>query len=183
MAEVLKTERLVLRPLRWSDAAAIAEKINNFDISKNLARVPYPYTLADAEEFLNWVFELDNRSAFYVIALREQPDELLGVISYDWVPDKSRAELGYWLVQQQWGKGLMTEAARAVVEHAFTVSGLEQLSSCYFVENPASGKVLAKAGFTPTGKCTSPSRSRGEDVDVVTMGLMREDWANKKAAV
>ncbi len=183
MNEVLETQRLLLRPLRSTDGPEIAAKINTYDISKNLARVPFPYTLRDAEDFLEWAASLDNRSAFRVITLKQSAETMIGIISYDWVENSKRAELGYWLVQEQWGKGLMTEAARAMVDLAFTVSGLESLSSCFFDENPASGKVLAHAGFEITGQCSQFSKARGHDVPVTTVGLSRETWRTKKAAV
>jgi RimJ/RimL family protein N-acetyltransferase len=183
MVEIIETARLLLRPLRSNDAPEIAEKINNYEISKNLARVPFPYTLADAEDFLEWAANLDERSDFRVLSLKQQPDVLIGIISYDWAEDKQRAELGYWLVQEQWGKGLMTEAARAMVELAFTHSRLENLSSCFFNENPASGKVLAHAGFEVTGLCSHFSKARGHEVPVTTVALTKSQWLNKKAAV
>jgi RimJ/RimL family protein N-acetyltransferase len=182
MHKTIETQRLLLRPLRPDDGADIAAKINTYEISKNLARVPFPYTLADAEEFLAWAAGFDHRSAFRVISLKQDPETLIGLISYDWIDSKQHAELGYWLVQEHWGKGLMTEAARAMVDHAFTVSGLAALSSCYFLENPASGHVLAKAGFVETGTCTSPSRARAGSVPVMNVSLTRAMWANKKAA-
>ena len=183
MDKIIETERLLLRPLRDSDGPEIATKINNYEISKNLARVPFPYTLADAEDFLDWAATLDDRSAFRVISIKQQPDELIGIISYDWSHDNQRAELGYWLLQKHWGKGLMTEAAHAMVELAFTHSGLEHLSSCFFNENPASGKVLAHAGFQVTGPCLHFSKARGHDVPVTTVELTKTQWLNKKAAV
>jgi RimJ/RimL family protein N-acetyltransferase len=182
MNRMIETQRLLLRPLRPDDGPAIATKINNYDISKNLARVPFPYHLEDAEEFLQWAASLDHRSAFRVITLKQQPDDLIGIISYDWMEAKHRAELGYWLVQEHWGKGLMTEAARAMVEHAFTVSGLNTLSSCYFNENPASGKVLGHAGFEFEGLCTQYSKAQDSEVPVTTVHLTKEQWHNKKAA-
>ncbi len=183
MNRIIETERLVLRPVQRSDGPEIAAKINNYEISKNLARVPFPYTLDDAETFLEWADGLDYRSAFRVISLKTSPNELLGIISYDWMEDKQSAELGYWLVQEQWGKGLMTEAAKAMVELAFTDSDLESLGSCFFNENPASGKVLAHAGFETTGTCSQFSKARGDEVPVTTVQLLRCDWLNKKAAV
>jgi RimJ/RimL family protein N-acetyltransferase len=183
MAGTLETERLLLRPLRADDGPAIAAKIDNYEICKNLSRVPYPYHLSDAEEFLDWALQLDHRSAFRVINLKQQPDDLIGLISYDWMQDKQKAELGYWLVQEHWGKGLMTEAARTMVDLAFTQSNLDSLSSCYFNENPASGKVLSRAGFQVSGTCMNYSKARGEEVPVTTMVLARQHWRNKKAAV
>ena len=183
MGGIIETNRLLLRPLEMNDAPAIAAKIDNYEISKNLARVPYPYHRSDAEEFIDWALQHDQRSAFRVISLKADPDTLAGLISYDWMEERQKAELGYWLVQQHWGKGLMTEAAQAMVELAFTTSGLDSLSSCYFNENPASGKVLARAGFAVTGTCLQFSKSRSEEVPVTTVTLTRESWLNKKAAV
>jgi RimJ/RimL family protein N-acetyltransferase len=177
---IIETTRLLLRPLTSNDGRAIAEKIDNYAISKNLARVPYPYHLSDAEEFLDWALHLDYRSAFRVISLKAQPDQLIGLISYDW---QEKAELGYWLIQEHWGKGLMTEAAGAMVELAFTKSNLESLSSCYFNENPASGKVLTHAGFEIISQSTQFSKARGENVPVTMVELTRENWRNKKTAV
>jgi RimJ/RimL family protein N-acetyltransferase len=179
---IIATERLLLRPLRADDGPAIATKIDSYEISKNLARVPYPYHLSDAEEFLDWALQLDHRSAFRAICLKQQPDDLIGLISYDWVEQIQKAELGYWLVQQHWGKGLMTEAARAMVDIAFSRSNLDSLSSRFFNENPASGNVLAKAGFAATGQCNSFSKARGKDVAVTTMEISRQRWLDKKAA-
>ncbi len=183
MNRIIETERLVLRPVQKSDGPEIAVKINNYEISKNLARVPFPYTLADAEAFFEWADGLDYRSAFRVISLKSSPTELLGIISYDWMEDQQRAELGYWLVQEHWGRGLMTEAATAMVELAFVDSNLESLGSCFFNENPASGKVLAHAGFETTGTCSQFSIARGFEVPVTTVQLLRSDWRNKKTAV
>jgi RimJ/RimL family protein N-acetyltransferase len=183
MDGMIETERLQLRRLRRTDARAIAEKIDSYEISKNLSRVPYPYHLSDAEEFLEWALQLDHRSAFRAISLKLQPHDLIGLISYDWMETVQRAEIGYWLVKQHWGKGLMTEAIRAMVELAFTQSNLDSLSSCYFNENPASGKVLARAGFEVTGTCNQFSKARSEEVPVTTVFLSRERWRNKKAAL
>jgi RimJ/RimL family protein N-acetyltransferase len=183
MNRIIETPRLVLRPLRIDDGPAIAAKINSYEISKNLARVPFPYTLGDAEDFLKWAASLDQRSAFRVIAVKQQPNDLIGLISYDWTEAAQHSDLGYWLVQEQWGKGLMTEAACAMVELAFTESGLDHLSSCYFNENPASGKVLAKTGFQVTGTCSQYSKARQCEVPVTTVRLTRDQWRNKKAAI
>jgi RimJ/RimL family protein N-acetyltransferase len=180
--KVIETDRLLLQPLRADDGPRITSKIDNYDISKNLARVPFPYHLSDAEEFLDWALKLDNRSAFRVICLKQNPGELIGLISYDWMEDEQKAELGYWLTQEHWGKGLMTEAACAMVQLAFEQSDLTSLSSCYFNENPASGRVLAKAGFVSTGPCQVMSRARNETVEVTTMFLHRDTWRKEKAA-
>lgn len=183
MNRIIETERLLLRPVLKSDGPEIAAKINNYEISKNLARVPFPYTLSDAEAFLEWAAQLDDRSAFRVISLKSSHAEVLGMISYDWMEDTQTADMGYWLVQEHWGKGIMSEAAKAMVELAFIDSDLDKLNSCYFDENPASGKVLARAGFTVVGQCSQFSKARSCEVPVTTVQLLRSEWRNKKAAV
>lgn len=182
MSADIKTPRLDLRPLHRGDAPGIAAKLNSYEISKYLARVPYPYGLEDAEEFLDWSSALDHRSAFRGICLKDETENLIGVISYDWNEAAGHAELGYWLVREHWGKGFMTEASRAMVNHAFTVSELKALSSCFFNENPASGRVLSRAGFEITGTCQQFSLARGHDVPVTNMLLTKARWEKEKAA-
>jgi [ribosomal protein S5]-alanine N-acetyltransferase len=173
---MIETERLVLLPLADEDADVIAMKINDYAIAKNLARVPFPYTLADAHEFLAWAKGFDHRSAFKTIRLKSTQADIIGVISYDWVEAKQESDIGYWLVKEHWGKGLMSEAARAMVRYAFTVSGLQSLSSCFFNDNPASGKVLERAGFETAGPCTHFSKAQGKEVPVTLMSLTRQKW-------
>jgi RimJ/RimL family protein N-acetyltransferase len=181
MNDVIKTERLVLRPLRDDDAMQIVSALDDFNICRNLARVPWPYHRSDALEFLEFVASCDKRSRFSAICPRDRPDTLQGIISYEWSDEKQNAEIGYWLSREIWGKGLMTEAARAMVAHAFTVSDLPLLVSCYFNDNPASGHVLRKAGFTEVGACNRFSKAQGKEVAVTNVRLERSNWsANEK---
>ena len=119
---------------------------------------------------------MDNRSSFRAITLRDSPDDLLGIVSIEWSESKLDSEIGYWLVQRHWGHGLMSEAVQAMVKHAFETGFVEKIVSCFFVENPASGTVLAKAGFESTGQCTSPSKAQGQDVPVITVALTKSRW-------
>ena len=176
MDRIIETGRLLLRPLRDDDAITIATLINDYEISKNLARVPFPYTLADAGEFLAWLKTCTMQSRFSAICLKDSGDSLQGIISYEWSEAKQNAELGYWLVKDHWGKGLMSEAARAMVNHAFGVAGVDVIVSCYFDENPASGKVLRNAGFKTVGACLQMSKAQGREVPVTNMRLTRERW-------
>ena len=176
MDRIIETARLRLRPLRDDDATVIAMLINDCEISKNLARVPFPYTVADAGEFLAWLKTCSVQSRFSAICLEDSNQPLQGIISYEWNESKQNAELGYWLVQDHWGKGLMSEAARAMVNHAFTVARVDVIVSCHFDENPASGKVLRNAGFEVVGACLQMSTAQGKEVPVTHMRLIRERW-------
>jgi [ribosomal protein S5]-alanine N-acetyltransferase len=177
---ILITERLVLRPLRRSDAEALTSQINNFEVSKNLARVPYPYVLSDALGFLDWVKTFDNRSLFAAITEKQNADHPIGVISYEYAEQHDNAELGYWLAEAYWNQGYMRETAGAVVDHAFNTTELNLMVSCFFNENPNSGKILQGVGFEERNQCTSFSKAQGKDVPVTNMRLTRERWAEMK---
>ena len=110
---VLETERLTLRAPRHEDVKAIAVLANDRRIAENSARIPHPYGVADAEQFVTTVNQRDGETCF-VLMLH---GTLIGACGID--PRDDGAELGYWLGAGYWGRGLMTEAARAVIDHAF----------------------------------------------------------------
>jgi [ribosomal protein S5]-alanine N-acetyltransferase len=174
---MIETPRLLLRPLRESDAAAIASQINTKAITDNLARVPFPYGITDAEEFLSWALPLREKTRFSAICLKDDPETLRGAISYEWLEDQEHAELGYWLAVPFWGKGLMSEAVYAMTIHAFDVAKIDLITSNYFKQNPASGAVLRKVGFEETGACRHYCRARDVEVDAICMQLAKEKAA------
>ena len=142
----LETRRLLLRSLREGDAQAMAQALNNFNVSRNLARVKFPYGLEDAQAFVTLQRGFDLRSVVCAIAFRCAPDELIGVIAYEHAND-GHFEFGYWLRECCWRMGLMSEAAKAVITHAFSQEGIETLHSAYHLDNPNSGRILRKLGF------------------------------------
>lgn len=182
MSDVLETERLKLRSLDAGDAATIVDALSDFSICRHLARVPFPYHQSDAEDFLQFVKACDHRSRFSAICEKGRDTGLIGIISYEWSEDKHNAELGYWLSQCHWGKGLMSEAAVAMVRHAFTINQHETMVACYHDDNPASGRILSKAGFERAGACNHFSKAQGKDVPVTNMRLTRQRWLETKNA-
>jgi RimJ/RimL family protein N-acetyltransferase len=182
MSEVIETERLALRRLRDEDAAQIVSALDDFNICRNLARVPWPYHRDDALDFLSFVASCDQRSRFSAICIRQTPDDLMGIISYEWSEAKQNAELGYWLNTPHWGKGLMTEAARAMVRHAFVENQHPTLVSCFHNDNPVSGKILSRVGFEMVGACNHFSKAQGKEIPVTNMQLTRKHWLQMKNA-
>jgi len=157
-----RTKRLLLRPGWIEDAPALASAIGEESIVRNLARAPWPYTEADAVRFLSQ--EQDMRVPNFLILSRTngQP-RLVGGIGLNQRAD-DRVELGYWIARPYWGLGFATEAGRAVMRIA-RASGLSGIVASHFIDNPASGNVLRKLGFRPTGQIVRrPSVGRGEDV-------------------
>ncbi len=173
---MIETSRLLLRSLLESDVETIVAELNNYNIARNTARIPQPYHKDDAIEFLQFVEILDSNSKVCAISPKSNPDKLWGVVSYEFSAQKNDAELGYWLSQAQWGKGYMSEAVSAIVEHAFTVSALDKLIACFHNDNPVSGRILKNVGFEEVGHCSSFSKAQGKEVAVTNLALTRATW-------
>ena len=147
--------------------------LGDYDVAKMLARVPYPYSEGDAE---NFVAEPDP----YRFAIQRKQDGLfLGMIALH--PDQDY-EFGYWLGKPFWGRGFATEAAHRLVTYAFVELGRATVHAGWFVDNPASGHVLAKLGARHNGSRMRDCRARGRKVLCHEMLLTRADFLRKQAA-
>jgi [ribosomal protein S5]-alanine N-acetyltransferase len=175
------TDRLILRVLQPSDAQDIADQIDDIEIASKLARVPHPYTYADAIDFLGYAENMAQPTRLSAICLTDAPDRLRGIISYEAL-EVGTCEFGYWLAKPLWGQGVMTEAARAMVAHAFEVGKVDLLKAGYFESNPASGKVLQRAGFESVGHKRIRSLALGHDVPSHDMQLSRTRWLQNTLA-
>src|SRR6478735_3502785 len=148
--DILLTGRLILRTLSASDAEALAVLADNYKVAVMLARLPYPYKLVDARDFICRVSE--KREGEGTFGLYLKPEEtFIGVCSYEWHGEDA-PEFGYWLGEPYWGKGYMSEAAKAVIAHAFRINRHERLLSGCRLQNLASRRVLVKAGFEHIGR-------------------------------
>lgn len=173
---MIETARLRLRPLHQNDVETFVRELNNFEITRNLSRVPFPYLASDATDFIKFAGTVDGRSLICAIAPKASPDQLIGVISYEFSVEKNNAELGYWLAEAHWGKGLMSEAAEVIAQHAFTISKTETLIACHHNDNPVSGRILTKLGFVEVAHSTSFSKAQGKAVAVTNLSLSRNLW-------
>jgi len=156
-----RTERLLLRPGWSEDAPALFRAIADEGIVRNLANAPWPCRFADAEAFL--ARERSPAEPAMLIFLRTAAaPELIGGIGFGRKPDGG-TELGYWLARPQWGRGYATEAGRAVLAAARDSLRMRRIEAGHFLDNPASGRVLEKLGFRPTGAIVPRwSAGRGE---------------------
>ena len=162
----LKTRRLVLRSAGPQDAAVIADRINDYDIARMTTRVPFPYTLGDAQGFLSAAEPCDERR-FLIEHWEFGPIGMVGFhqASPQWSESGCALspEIGYWLGRTFWGRGFATEAVQAALDWAASRWGRRAVTSGHFADNPASGRVLEKAGFLYTGEVQHRfSLSRGE---------------------
>ena len=141
-----------LRPWRPSDAEAVAAAADNPKIAANLRNVfPSPYTLADAEWYVNdCVAQGEARQLTRAIVIDGKAAGSIGVFVKDDVYEKS-AELGYWLAREHWGQGVMTAAVRQICREAFERFDIIRIFAEPFADNLGSRRVLEKAGFTYEG--------------------------------
>ena len=162
------TERLLLRPAWPEDAEALFGGIADQGVVRNLARAPWPYLPEHAHQFV-----AREAAPLYPKFLITRPgpkgSELIGCIGID--PGEGGTELGYWIARPAWGQGFATEAGHGVIEIA-RLLGHTHITAGHFVDNPASGKVLRKLGFVPTGKTAMRhSCGRGEEAECVMYSL------------
>lgn len=162
----------LLRPWRMNDAASLAHHANNRNVSRNLRDAfPFPYTVADANAFL------ERRVG------RVPPDNLaievageaaggLGLRLHDDV-SRGTAELGYWLAEPYWGKGIMTVAVLAMVGFGFDRFSLRRIEAPVFDRNIASARVLEKAGFSLEGRLRRAFIKDGEVMDALLYAIVR----------
>lgn len=165
---VLRTPRLELRPLTEDDAHAIVEGVGNYDVSRWLGRVPYPYGSQDASDFIERV-----RGERLPIWGIENAHGLIGTVGLD-------EELGYWLARPAWRKGYGFEAARAVVDYWFSDPGASDLHSGHYNDNHRSRLILKCLGFVEAGQSPRYARSLGQEVPGTDVILSRKSWEARR---
>lgn len=163
---IIETERLRLRPLAATDADALIEWMSDRAVTDMLARPPHPYRRAHANAFIAWARVRPWERAI------DAGDGLIGCIGIT-------EHLGYWLARPHWGRGLMTEAATALIGAWFDATGEARLVSGHFVDNPVSARILARLGFRETGRRQLHSAARGRQREHVDMALTRDDWEDR----
>ena len=164
IANVLVTRRLTLRRPLAIDAESMAQALSNPKVSRNLAKVPHPYTVDDA---IAWIKANTNNPCVYTI----HRERLIGVVSIANGPDMPK--LGYWLDEGAWGQGFMTEAARAAIAQAFRVFDADAIGSYAIADNDPSLNIMAKLGFEHTGSGTVFNHTRGEGYPTIKTTLDR----------
>ena len=156
----IETDRLKLRRLRVADGARISQLSDDLQIARMVARVPHPHPVVAAEGFVLILRAREPLGRDHVFGIELKGEgELIGVIGAHQA-EGARHEVGYWLGRAYWGRGFASEALDAFVSQA---RALGELEAGHFEDNPASGRVLEKAGFAYTGE-TRPvfSMGRGE---------------------
>ena len=177
---LLQGERCRVREWLKTDAEALAAHANNSNVARNLRdRFPHPYTLRDARAFLRQAVAARDPTNLAI----EADGVAIGAIGY--VPgrdvERFSAEIGYWLGESFWGRGIVSEALQLVTEHAFERMNFLRLFALPFADNIASVRVLEKAGYVKEGLLRSSSVKFGEPRDQFMFARINPSWVSREA--
>lgn len=180
---MLETGRLVLRPFRMEDSARLCALAGAREIADTMISVPHPYPEDMARAWIQRQPEAyrSGREVHFAVVPRDGR-ELIGAIELrDIDAVHSVGELSFWVGVPWWGRGYAFESAVALVAFGLGEMGLNRICAHHMVRNPASGRVLQKAGFKREGLLRERVRKWGVFEDVVALALLRRDWDPAKA--
>lgn len=169
----LRLDKCIVRGWRDGDKSSLVRHANNWSVSRNLRdRFPYPYTVRDADEWLAWLQEREPQTHFAI----EVERSAVGGIGFELQGDIFRrsAEIGFWVGEQHWGRGIATEALRAVTAYAFEHFDVCRLYASVFETNAASARVLEKAGYALEGRLRRSVSKAGWTLDSLLYACVRE---------
>ena len=164
-----------IRPWRLEDKSALAAMLNNRNIWNNLRdRIPFPYTEQDAEAYITDMLAADPTKTFpFAITVGEELVGSIGVFRGDDVHYRT-AELGYYIAEPWWDRGICTEAVKRTCRYVFEHSDIIRIFADPYDYNTASCRVLEKAGFQFEGTLRSNAVKNGKILDMKMYALVRE---------
>ncbi|MBX6313027.1 MAG: GNAT family N-acetyltransferase [Isosphaeraceae bacterium] len=162
-----------VRSWRWGDEESLVRHANDREVWINLRdRFPHPYTREDAKAWLFLAGAQDPETNF-AIAIGDEAVGGIGLTLNDDVFRRS-AEIGYWLGRAYWGRGIATAAVRTITDFAFAHFDLCRIYAGVFAWNPASMRVLEKAGYTLEGRLRKSVTKDGKTIDRFLYAIIRE---------
>ncbi len=166
-----------IRKWELSDAKDLAAALSNKKVQSNLRDgLPYPYTEQDGKDFISAMLSADENESFsFAITVDNIVIGSIGIFRQDNI-HRQTAELGYYIAEEYWGKGIMTEAVRQICEYVFTESNIIRIYAEPFAYNTASCRVLEKAGFQYEGTLRSNAVKNGKVVDMKMYSLLKEEY-------
>jgi RimJ/RimL family protein N-acetyltransferase len=171
----IQTARLRLRPFSLADAPMVQRLAGAAAVAETALNIPHPYEDGMAEAWILThapAFAGRERATF---AITESSGRLLGAVSLRLEQAHQRAELGYWIGVPYWRQGFATEAARAVIAYGFNALGLNRIQATHLTRNPASGRVMQKAGMTYEGCLRQYVLKNGRFEDLARYAILREE--------
>ena len=177
----IQTERLILESFAREHAHEVTPVIDHELVAGTTSNIPHPYTEADAIGFAKLIERSEGGLHSWLLRARATSAIVGGVGLHGFQGDTS--EFGYWIGVDHWGNGYATEGLLALIGHAFDALGLARLHACYFTRNPASRRVMEKAGCTPCGpgSCGDSVMKNGVREEIGWMEITRETWKARDA--
>lgn len=176
-------EKMLCKIRKWelSDAADLALALSNKKIQDNLRDgLPYPYTQKDAADYISAMLSADKNETFaFAITIDSKVIGSIGIFRQENI-HRQTAELGYYIAEEYWGKGIMTEAVKQICNYVFDKSDIIRIYAEPFVYNVASCRVLEKAGFQYEGTLRSNAVKNGEVIDMKIYSLLKKDIKDGK---
>ncbi len=165
-----------IRDWSLSDAAGLAAAISNKKVQDNLRDgLPYPYTEQDGVFYISSMLSADKNETFaFAIIVDEKAVGSIGVFRQGNI-HRQTAELGYYIAEEYWGKGIMTDAVKQICEYVFGNSDIIRIYAEPFAYNVASCRVLEKAGFQYEGTLRSNAVKNGKVIDMKMYSLLKTD--------
>ena len=195
MVPRLYTPRLTLRGYSWADVPRVQELVSDRRIAAGSFRIPHPYLTGGAEKWFEEQLQAAANGKAFTFAVtltgtrspgREHDlsdtGHVIGTVALELELEQYQADLGYWIGVSYWNKGFATEAARSVLDFAFSRTQLHRIVAQRFAFNAASERVLEKLGFAQEGTLRQARHKDGRFHDVVTYGLLRDEWARQRKA-
>jgi ribosomal-protein-alanine N-acetyltransferase len=175
--EVLETPRLILRPFSLDDAERLTALLQDPDVHRWTASIPYPYTNDHAVEFISKRLSDDfsGDSFAWAITDRKVGHVIGGMGLHDVVFDRGRAELGYWMGAEYRGVGYATEAARRILSWCFEVAEFHRVQATYVLGNHGSAGVMRNIGMQEEGLLRGYGFKNGEHQDMYLNAILRDD--------
>jgi RimJ/RimL family protein N-acetyltransferase len=177
----IRTRRLVLRPWAPGDEEALVRHADNWQIAKNLRdRFPHPYTRECADAWIAMNLEAEGPNLEFAIVLEGEVVGSVGLIPESDIY-RTAVEIGYWIAEPFWGRGLAAEAVEAAAAYAFeTLPDVRVVQAHLLAGNTASARVLEKSGFTLDGRLRDAATKAGVVTDVLVYSLTRDDAARRR---
>ncbi len=171
----LRTERLYLRQFRLEDADTVQTLLQCREIAANTRSIDHPYQPGSAKLWIERLFTSWETGESAVFAICFPDERVVGAIGLEIKPEDENAEIGFWIGQPYWGKGICSEAAAAVVQFGFKVLGLNKIFAHHLSRNPASGRVMQKIGMRKEGYFEGHTKKWGVFEDIVVYGLLAKN--------
>lgn len=172
---MLETVRLILRSFTLEDAPAVNTLASEPQVAATSLNIPHPYPESLAAEWISSHADLATKGMYIGAIVRRDDTVLIGSISLAINARHSRAELGYWIGLPYWGQGYATEAAKRVIAWGFDEHGLNRIFAQHFANNPASGRVMQKAGMHYEGMLRHCVQKDGVYHDTAIYAILKGD--------